>query len=140
MTNRTRATELAMIAAAQLAVRNGTRWYTASELTALAALQGVITAPAPSEWIEHSRMFAIKLDGERRFPAYGLDPRTLQPLPVMASVLSILAGIKSPWSLAAWFEAVNSYLGGIRPRELMTTDPDRVIFAASVEADDIEHG
>lgn len=75
-----------------------------------------------------------------RFPAYGLNPLTLQPLPGMASVLSILEDVRDPWFLAMWFEAVNGYLGGARPRDLLALDPARVAFAAQAEASPIEHG
>ncbi len=84
-------------------------------------------------------MFAIDLDGEQRFPAYGLNPQTWQPLPAMAAILNILEG-RDAWFLAVWFEAVNSYLGGVCPREVLAQDPVRVILAAQAEAAGITHG
>lgn len=128
-----------MMVDARQAVRKGAHWYTASELTAQAKILGLPGGPTPSAWTRQRQLFALELDGERRFPAYGLNPQTGQPLPAMAAILNILAGYDD-WFLAAWFEAVNSYLGGARPREVLTQDPVRVIVAAQAEVEAIDHG
>ncbi|WP_266180809.1 HAD domain-containing protein [Dyella humicola] len=139
LTTKNRARVAAMTAKAKYAARNGTRWFSSSELLAQAKLQGLLTIPTPSEWTTHRRMFAIDLDGEPRFPAYGLDPLTFEPFPAMAAILDILEG-RDAWFLAVWFESVNSYLGGVCPREVLAQDPIRVISAAQNEAAGIIHG
>lgn len=128
-----------MIAEARHAVQRGTRWYSSSELLVQAKIQGIPVMPTASEWTRHRRMFAIELDGEQCFPAYGLNPQTWQPLPVVAAILNILDG-RDAWFLAVWFEAANSYLGGACPREVLAQDPVRVILAAQAEAAGITHG
>ena len=81
----------------------------------------------------------LELDGEQRFPAYALNAQAERPLPAMAAILTILAG-RDAWFLAVWFEALNSYLGGARPREVLAQDPVRVIMAARAEAEAVDHG
>ncbi|AJY52406.1 hypothetical protein KO116_03941 [Halomonas sp. KO116] len=42
--------------------------------------------------------------------------------------------------MAFWFQSANSYLGGLKPQNLIVTDPDLVIDAALDEVQEILHG
>lgn len=129
----------AMMANAQDAVQKGTHWYSASGLVEQAKTQGLSAMPTPSEWVRQRRLFALELDGEQRVPEYGLNPQTWQPLPAMAAIIKILES-RDALFLAVWFESVNSYLGGICPREVLAQDPVRVILAAQAEAEGVTQG
>ena len=48
-----------------------------------------------------------------------------------------LADRLDPWSLALWFTGDNSRLGGLRPVDAVSGDPDAVLAAARALADDL---
>jgi hypothetical protein len=87
-------------------------------------------------WKQQGRIFAIRRDGRDHFPQYALGD-DFRPLPAMARVLPELSHHSSEW-IAGWFESTSSFLGGARPRELIATEPERVIAAArdTVEAEE----
>lgn len=131
------AREAAMRASVRAAVLQGTRWYDGTELAAHALVGGPMADPGT--WKRAGQIFALSLEGEDHFPAYGVDPVTWQPVPALQDVLAILSATRDAWGVAAWFEAVNSYLGGKRPRELLAVDPDRVVWAAREDIMPVAH-
>lgn len=58
----------------------------------------------------------------------------------MGKILAVFGDEKGGWGAAFWFEAVNGYLGGKAPKELLVADPARVIEAAEREMAPIAHG
>jgi hypothetical protein len=66
-------------------------------------------------------------------PRYALGD-DLRPLPGLTPVLPLLEGYTGE-RLASWFESPSSFLGGARPREILATDPSRVLAAARDAAD-----
>jgi hypothetical protein len=73
-------------------------------------------------------VFSIEYAGQSLFPKYIFDAAGY-PIPAVTEVLEIFADYH-PLRLAAWFESLNSMLGGRCPRELIDDDPDLVIEAA----------
>lgn len=67
-------------------------------------------------------------------------PHCTQPLPVIKQVLDIFDGTRTPWSLAARFATGNSWLGGRRPKDLLTSDPQAVTDAALQAKSGALHG
>lgn len=132
--------ENAMAAQIKRAVLAGTTWYRGDEIATQAQTAGVRSVPDPSEWLAQRRIFALELDGALLFPGYALEPRTWDPWPVLPEVLAILMPRRHTWSLAGWFESINSYLGGVRPRELLASNPARVMLSAQADVEGINHG
>jgi hypothetical protein len=123
-------------AQAHRAVLTGTQWLTAQEVAELANLGPGHPVATVNRWKQQRRIFAIRRDGRDYFPRYGLGA-DFRPLPALERVLKILTHYSNE-RLAAWFESTSGFLGGQRPREALTTDPDRVIAAAqdAVEAEE----
>lgn len=114
---------------------SGDGWLTAVEVGELAHLGAGNPVATVNRWKKDRKVFAIQRDGRDYFPRYALGP-DFRPLPAVAAVLKIL-----PWQsgerLAAWFESTSSFLGGKRPREVLSSDPKWVARAAqdAVEAE-----
>ncbi len=126
-----------MQARAREAVLQGARWLDAAEMAAHAPPGS--PPPDPVAWQRAGQIYALALDGRDHFPFYGMDPRGWQPLPALQDVMVILSATQDAWGMAVWFEAVNSYLGGARPRELLALDPARVMWAARQSVMPVDH-
>ena len=112
------------------------RWWTAAQISQVAGF-----SVQPDRWRRAGQIFAVRLHGEECYPAYALDPGAgYRPVPVLASILRVVSGKKDAVGLACWFAAVNSFLGGARPQDLLITDPNRVLEAAVDEVQPIAHG
>lgn len=93
------------------------------------------------EWKRDKLIFAFEHNDVEYFPSYALEPgRECRPQPAIAEVLSIFGAEKSGWGCAFWFEAVNGYLSGKRPKDTLPYHPERVIDAAALEMSPISHG
>ncbi|UXJ50096.1 hypothetical protein [Pseudomonas citronellolis] len=133
--------EAAMVARARTAILKGADWLTASEIAGLAGFSASNPSAQPNKWKREGAIFALRHHGVDYFPGYGLDPLTgYRPAKAMAEVLKVFYGSKDSWALAGWFQSVNSFLGGRRPQDLLTSEPERVIAAAQDEMEGIAHG
>lgn len=126
-----------MWARAREAVLQGTRWLDAVELADQAPTGS--PPPNPEAWQRAGQIYALAIEGRDHFPAYAVDSLQCRPLPALAEVMAILGQTRDAWGMAVWFESVNSYLGGVRPRELLALDPARVICAARDDVRPIDH-
>jgi len=117
-----------MKAGALRAVFNGTEWLTAAQIAELAGLSQANRSGAANRWKQRRKVFALQHDGQDHYPRYLLDD-DFRPLPAAEQVLGVLEGFSAN-RLASWFESRNGLLGGKRPRELLASDPERVIEAA----------
>ncbi len=90
-------------------------------------------------WQRAGQIYAIALEGRDHFPYYGMDPHVWQPLPALQEVMAILTATRDAWGIAVWFEAVDSYLGGARPRDLLAVDPAHVMWAARQGVMPVDH-
>lgn len=109
------------------AIWKGTTWLTAQQL-----------GEGARAWEAQGRIFAVRFDGQPRYPRYALDEQ-LQPLPVMARVIEAF-GSDAQLRMASWLESRSSYLGGGRPRELLAEDPQQVLLALSDHQAGALHG
>lgn len=124
-------------AQAHRAIHEGTEWLTAQQLAELANLGPGNPVASVNRWKQTGKVFAIRRDGKDFFPRYAFGP-DFRPLPAMAKVMTELVGYKAE-QMAAWFESTSGFLGGARPRELLASDPDRVIAAARDAVDSVEY-
>jgi len=95
----------------------------------------------PSKWKKNGLIFAIPHNGIDYYPGYGLDPdQGYRPIKALKPIIDCFKGTRNGWGLAYWFESVNSYLGGTRPKDLLTSAPNKVLAAAADEMDGVAHG
>ena len=110
------------------AIRHSTEWLTSAEVADLADLGPANPIGTVSRWKQQGRIFALRQGGKDHYPKYALGP-DFHPLPVLKEILSVLAGYE-PELLAAWFDSSSRLLRGKRPRELVASEPAKVLAAA----------
>lgn len=117
-----------LISRATEAVFSGAQWLTSQQVSSLVHPDTDGRQRGFSQWVANGAIFTLEREGEAVLPRYalGID---FMPLPVIKEVLAILNGWNS-MSVASWFESTSSFLAGRRPRELLASDPARVIEAA----------
>lgn len=109
-------------------VLENSEWLTAEEISERGKFSPSNLAAPASRWKQKGKIFALPYQGQDRFPRYGLD-EAFRPIPDLESVLKLLGPI-SPWRIAVWFESTNAWLDSRRPRELLSSKPERVRRAA----------
>ncbi len=133
--------EAAMLVQARKAVLESGDWLTAADVAQLAGLSSRNPSAQPNKWKKQGQIFAINHGGVDYFPGYGLDRDTgFRPVKVLAKIIDIFAGQKDGWGMAYWFRSDNSFLGGKRPQDVLSSAPERVIEAALDEVQGIAHG
>ncbi|CAD7717312.1 hypothetical protein LMG31884_25470 [Xanthomonas hydrangeae] len=134
--------EAKMMAQVRQDAIEATDWLTAAQIAEVAELSQTNPSAQPNKWKRDGLIFAVQQEaGKDLFPRYALDSgNKYRPVKALAQVLKVFAGKKGPWGLASWFSARNSFLGGQRPQDLLTSDPQRVINAAQDEAAGVLHG
>jgi hypothetical protein len=133
--------EAAMLARARTAVLDSGDWMTAAEIASVAGFSPSNPSAQPNKWKREGSLFAIRHNGIDYFPSYGLDPQSgYRPRKAMARVLAVFGNSKDGWGLSYWFMSANSFLGGKRPRDLIGSEPERVIAAAADEREGVLHG
>ena len=113
-------------------VLDGAKWLTSADVNAVRNRKTKSPAANITRWLDAGKVFAIKLQGQRRIPDYALDPYG-EPVASLQAVLAQMEGTTG-FQIAAWFESPNSVLDGRRPRELLATSGERVAKAAQVHA------
>ena len=92
------------------------------------------------EWTETRQIFTIQDGSVELYPRYSLEHgNRIRPLPVIAEILRIFERC-SPWEIAFWFAGINSYLGGVAPKEIVSTQSKAVLNAATTEMTGLRHG
>lgn len=133
--------EAVMTARAQKAVMEGADWLTAAQIAEIAGLSDKNPSAQPNKWKRNGQIFAISLNGNDYYPGYGLDrEQGYRPLKPLKSIIERFENTKNGWGLAYWFESVNSFLGGKRPKDLLASNPDKVLAAAADEMEGVAHG
>jgi hypothetical protein len=100
-----------------------------------------LLSPALMEWEADHRIFSIDHDGCRSFPVYAFPSQgDASPIPGLRDVLSVLCPMKDGWGVSFWFISPNGWLGGKRPKDLLSTEPSSVVSAAHEEASGVMHG
>jgi hypothetical protein len=128
------ATAEALNAQAVQLVWAGTTWKTVAE----AAKAAGVPIREVQEWIRDRRVFALQRDGVVLLPAYAFDSDGM-PLVAVAKVMAEFNGLYDDMGVAAFFESRSSFLRGLRPREIVSSDPDRVAAAAKFDTDTVKY-
>jgi hypothetical protein len=140
MTELAALTEAQMIAEAKAAVLDSESYLTAAEIEAITGISQSGHDPQLYLWERDKKVFSFNHCGIDYFPAYALNPQGgWKPYIEIAKIIQIFDGTKSGWGCAFWFEAVNGYLGGAAPKNILAVDPARVIKAALLEIEPIAH-
>jgi hypothetical protein len=93
------------------------------------------------QWRRDKAIFAFSQNGADYFPIYAFDPHSgYKPYQALVQILNIFGDTKGGWGCAFWFEGINGYLDGKAPKELLASDPSRVIAAAALEIERAAHG
>ena len=133
--------ETEMEAKARRAVMESGDWLTAGEILQLHGVSSRSDCAQPAQWKQQGDIFTINDHGTEYYPAFGLEKEAgYRPYRVMSKIIDILKDHKDGWEMAFWFQSVNSYLGGLRPQDLMATDPNLIVDAAFDEVLGINHG
>ena len=119
-------------------VLNGTTWLSSKGVGEQADPAAKNKHALASRLLAQRRVFAINRLGQYEFPRYQFDPLG-QPIDAVANVLAIFDGY-TPFRIASWFESTSSELGGRRPRELLSDNPQAVIEAAKAHVRGAMHG
>jgi hypothetical protein len=82
---------------------------------------------------QEGRIFTVTYGDKTYVPSFQFDEKG-RPRPAIARVIQILGKDTSDWGLALWFFAVNGWLDGKRPVDLLKNEPEEVIQAAEQEA------
>lgn len=102
---------------------------------ALRDLRGDASTSSTRTWLARRRaageLFTVMHENSTLVPAFQLD-EDARPRPAAAAVLAAIApaGL-SGWATWTWFVSGTPWLGGSAPCQLLDTDPERVIRAAS---------
>jgi len=133
--------EARMTAQARKAVLEGAEWLTAAQIAELAGFSASNPSAQPNKWKREGSIFALRHQSSDYFPGYGLDLAAgYRPIKALATIIKIFGASKDAWGLAYWFASVNSFLGGMRPQDLLAQQADHVIEAAQDEMNEIAHG
>ncbi|RWC37913.1 MAG: hypothetical protein EOS28_31415 [Mesorhizobium sp.] len=133
--------EARMAAEARKAVLESGDWLTAPQIAKMAGFSTSNPSAQPNKWKKEGQIFAVRHRGVDYFPGYALDSSSgYRPIKALAKILSVLHGRKDDWGLAYWFASVNSFLGGKRPQDVLTAQPERVLAAAEDELVGALHG
>lgn len=106
----------------------GIEWLSADEIGTLGKHGTANPGAAAHRWKSAGQLFAIRREGRDMYPRYALG-NDFKPLPLIRKLLSEL----KDWDalqIAGWFESTSSHLGGKRPRDLVTRNPEQVLEAA----------
>ncbi|EKU73436.1 hypothetical protein HMPREF9718_03905 [Sphingobium yanoikuyae ATCC 51230] len=130
-----------MNAEARTEVLMSAEWLTAAQLSELAGFSGQNASAQPNKWKRDGKIFAVRQQGNDYYPGYALDADArYRPLKGLAPILKRFGNDLEDWDIAIWFASVNSFLGGVRPMDMLKSDPDRVLAAAQDEIDGVLHG
>lgn len=132
--------EARMMLRAKEAVLSGADWLTAAQVASIAGLSEKNPSEQLHKWKRDGAIFAIRRNGLDYFPGYALDAANeYRPHRALKQVLAQFGDAKDGWGLAYWFQSVNSFLGGQRPMDMLTKNPDAVLAAAADQAMGIVH-
>ena len=131
--------EARMLTKAKQAVLTSHSWLTIDDIARRTNSTVELTGALLRQWEREHQIFSIQHEGTDYFPSYIFE-QDFQPHPPFASVLKVLAADKGSWTPAFWFISVSGLLGGMRPLDLIHSEPARVVAAAEDEVAGIIHG
>ncbi len=95
-------------------------------------------AALAARWRSEGRIFALEHKGRLLYPAFQFDSQG-KPKKMLAAVLVALGPSVGPWQTALWFTSANGWLGGRNPLDLLATETDLVVEAASAVAEPADY-
>ena len=107
---------------------------TSADIGRVSGSRAANKAALAHRWKSDGRIFAVTHHATSYFPGFQFTEDGF-PLPIIAPILKLLGDRLSPWELALWFTGANGWLGGARPVDLLTRNPDRVVEAARRESE-----
>jgi hypothetical protein len=123
-------------AAARTALAREHGLLTSAQVADLAGSRARNRAALAHRWTAEGRVFAVTHAGARYWPGFQLDGEG-RPLPVIAEIVSVFGEQVQGWEAALWLTAANGALGGRRPVDLLTEEPDAVVAAARREVEEL---
>jgi hypothetical protein len=133
--------ELRMLAGAIAGILQSEDFVTAPSIVELASVSKLNLKAQPCEWKRNGEIFAITICGQDYFPLYVLQPSDgFRPHKILKEIIELFDGVKDGWGIAFWFLSCNSYLGGRRPKDMLSADAFLVVEAARGERNEIMHG
>jgi hypothetical protein len=106
-----------------------------ADLTGSTARNRAATA---NRWKAEGRIFSVTHEGADLFPAFQFNAHGA-PRPLIKTLLSIFAGHRKGWEVAAWFVHPNGWLPkAAKPIDLLDSPPDPVIEAAKRDVEPFE--
>jgi hypothetical protein len=135
-----RVIEAKMVAQAMKGILESGDFAKASDIAEIAHFSKSNPSSQPNRWKKAGLIFAVPYKGVDLYPLYALELKEgAKPLPIMKKVLHVLAN-KDDWQKAFWFGSVNTYLRNKMPKELLKSNPEKVLQAAEIEASGVQHG
>jgi hypothetical protein len=103
--------------------------WSAAEAGRRIGSRGHSPAAAIRRWAAQGKLLTVPVAGLDHYPgfAFGLDGRPRSVLVRVASAVPERTG----WALVAWLVSPQDALGGARPVDLLETNPDAVVAAAT---------
>lgn len=133
--------ELRMLAGAIAGILQSEDFVTAPSIVELASVSKLNLEAQPCEWKRNGEIFTITICGQDYFPLYALQPSDgFRPHEILKEIIELFDGVKDGWGIAFWFLSCNSYLGGRRPKDMLSADAFLVVEAARGERNEIMHG
>jgi len=82
-------------------------------------------------------IFSVSYQGTDYFPLFQFCQDTGKPMEIIKELIEIFElGKSNSWELFIWLVCPTGLLGGIKPVELMQSEPERVLKAARCERAD----
>lgn len=108
------------------------------EVADLAESRASNRAALANRWRAENRVVAVPLGDELLYPGFQFNAEG-KPKPAIGPTIDLLRSDPhtTDWQMALWFVTPTSWLGGIRPVDLLDEDPDAVINAARREVSDL---
>lgn len=83
-------------------------------------------------WAASGRVVVVETPSGPWVPA--VQFRDGQPRPVIAEILDALDGSLQGWGVVLWLTGSNGWLDGVRPVDLLDSDPRAIVAAAREQA------
>jgi hypothetical protein len=109
---------------------------TSAEVAAAAGSRATNRASLANRWRDEGKVFAIRVGEQQLYPAFQFDDHG-RPIDVIASVLRAFDDKLTDWQTALWFTTPTGWLGGRRPVDAMSEEPESVIEAAEREVGEL---
>ena len=108
------------------------------EVADLAESRASNRAALANRWRAENRVVAVPVGDELLYPGFQFGAEG-KPKPAIGPTIDLLRSDPhtTDWQIALWFVTPTSWLGGIRPVDLLDEDPDAVIDAARREVSDL---